>query len=46
MFGYPPDLRSKVEQTLEELIELIEARQLPGVSELIATTDAEWRETP
>lgn len=34
-FDYPAELRAKVENTLEDLIQLIETRQLPGVPEIV-----------
>ncbi len=45
-FGYPDGLRAKVEQTLEELIISIEARDVPALPELFATSHPAVRETP
>ena len=46
VFGYSPELRAKVESTIEELIGIVKARQLSGVPELFATSEAARRETP
>ena len=44
-FGYPPEVNAKVEDTLNELLELIASRDLPGGAELFATSAADRRET-
>ncbi len=44
-FGYPPELRERVEETLKELRKLIETQNLPGVPEMFATSASEPRET-
>jgi len=38
VFGYPGWVRDKVEETLNELLELIDHRQLPGGHEVFATS--------
>jgi uncharacterized protein len=45
-FGYTMHIKEKVEEALNELLELIETRNLPGVSETFATSTADRRETP
>jgi len=37
LYDYPFEVRDRVEKSLEELLELIRVRDLPGASELIAT---------
>lgn len=44
VFGYPAWLRARVEKALVDLIELIEARQVPGAPELFATSETAGRE--
>ena len=38
LYGYPTEVRERVETTLEGLLELIKLRDLPGASEVFATT--------
>ena len=45
-FGYPAEVNAKVEETLQELLELIANRELPGGPELFATSSADMRESP
>jgi protein associated with RNAse G/E len=42
LYGYPDDVTAKVEATLNELLELIDTRQLP---EVFATVETKRRET-
>lgn len=42
--GYPPEVKDKVEETLQVLLQKIKATDLPEMSELIATSDADKRE--
>lgn len=44
LFRYPADLAVKVEETLKELQEVIESRNLPGVPEQFATSSTRQRE--
>ena len=46
LLGYPPELKEKVERTVKELQEVIEARNLPDVPEQFATSSTKERETP
>lgn len=45
-FGYPTHIKEKVEEALNELLELIETGNLPGAAEMSATSAAERRERP
>ena len=45
IFGYPTELKAKVEKTLDELIEIIDARRVPDLPELFATSDTSRRGT-
>jgi len=38
LFNYPAEIRDRVESTLQELLGLINLRNLPGASEVFATT--------
>ena len=39
LYDYPAELRDKVESALQEISDLISARNLPGASEVFATTE-------
>ena len=45
-FGYPNHINEKVEEALNELLELIKTRNLPGAAEMHATSGAARRERP
>ena len=45
LFGYPVELKARVEKALNEVLELVRARDLPGVPELFATSSKELRES-
>ena len=45
-FGYPKHIIEKVEEALNELLKLIETRDLPGAAEMCATSAAARRERP
>ncbi|MEO6333570.1 MAG: DUF402 domain-containing protein [Pyrinomonadaceae bacterium] len=44
-FDYPAELRSQVENTLVELLDLFEKRDVPGAPELFATSRPTFRES-
>ena len=44
-YGYPDEVNEKVEETLKELLELIETRIVPGAPELFETLDSARRES-
>ena len=43
LLGYTEEVKQKVESTLKELLERIEARDLPGVPDKFATSATEFR---
>jgi len=45
LFGYPIELKARVEKALTEVLELVGARNLPQVPELFATSSTELRES-
>ena len=45
-FGYPKHINEKVEEALNELLELIKTGNLPGAAEMHATSGAARRERP
>ena len=43
-YSYPTEVRDRVEATLKELLELIKLKNLPGASEVFATSQMRMRE--